>query len=49
MLQHKEELQGVYVQPDETSKNILCVTVDGANDEGPPMKKSNTSGQETIY
>ena len=35
MLQKKEELKNVFLQPSGNPKNILCVRVDGASDEGP--------------
>lgn len=35
MLHRKEELKNVFLQPNGDPKNILCVRVDGASDEGP--------------
>ena len=35
MLQKKEELKNVFLQPSGNPKNILCVRVDGASDESP--------------
>ena len=35
MLQGKEELKNVFMQPNGDCKPVLCVRVDGASDEGP--------------